>query len=255
MMDWQSAKFFTKSLLSKYIDQKNNRDLEDWYYFLHIPKTAGTTFRYVIYEGFKQAEIYPNYYELNAKQNSTYLSWKSFKENEQDLFPKSKRWLIGHFGWAPLRHYDVHPPRVLVFFRKPIDRVKSSIIYHRKRGRVYSELSMDEILNNHSEREGLMQARQLGYRAKANNQQRVLKNLEKVDFIGISEQFERSLELCNAHFGWNLANVAKRNVGKYSDEFFTSDQLERIEEACSVDQVIYNKAVQLFEERCAKYGI
>ena len=52
-----------------------------------------------------------------------------------------------------------------------------------------------------------------------------MKNLESLDFIGLSERFDESLDLCNKTFGWSLKAI------------------------------IYNRGKVLFEERCAKHGI
>ena len=73
-----------------------DRAASEWYYFLHIPKTAGTTFRFVLYDYFEQAEIYPNYYELTVKQQSQYLVWKVLREKEDKVFHEGKKLLIAH---------------------------------------------------------------------------------------------------------------------------------------------------------------
>lgn len=225
--------------------------MSEWYYFLHIPKTAGTTFRFVLYDYFDQSEIYPNYYELAVHQKSRYLGWKKYKEKEKSLFHNGKKILIAHFGWLAMNHYKDHPPKTLTFLRDPIKRVKSAIIYLQQSGRMYEGLTIDEIINDYVIREGSMHARQMGYRPKRDNMSQALKNLESIDFIGISERFDDSLTLCNYTFGWDLQPIPKRNVGSYKPDEFTPEQIEKITKACEIDYIIYHRGVELFEERLA----
>ena len=232
-----------------------NRVDSDWFYFLHIPKTAGTTFRFVLYDYFEQAEIYPNYYELTVKQKSQYLGWKAFREKEGKIFHAGKRLLIAHYGWAAVKHFKKHPPRVITFLRDPVKRVKSTILYHQKPNRMYAGMSIDEIVDQYALREGALQARQLGYRPKKDNIQRALKNLESIDFVGISEQFDDSLRLCNQTLGWSLEPIPKRNVGSYDMATFTQEQLEKIIAACELDNILYERGKELFIKRCAEHGI
>ena len=231
-----------------------NRSEQKWYYFLHIPKTAGTTFRFMLYDYFEQAEIYPNYYELTVKQRSKYYGWKDFNKQKDQLFHNGKRLLIGHFGWAVMRHFTAHKPNTLTFLRDPVKRVKSAIIYLRKKDRMYAGMSIDEVVDTYLVREGSLQARQLGYRPKRGIEE-ALKNLESIDFIGISEQFDKSLALCNLTFDWDLKAIPKKNVGSYKEEQFTPEQIEKIKASCEIDNIIYNRGVEFFNERCAKHGI
>ncbi len=231
-----------------------NRSEEEWYYFLHIPKTAGTTFRFVLYDYFDQAEIYPNYYELTVQQRSRYFSWKEFNPSKDQLFHNGKRILIGHFGWAVMRQYSTHKPLTLTFLRDPVKRVKSAIVYLRKRDRMYAGMSIEEVIDKYLRKEGTLQARQLGYQPKRGTEV-AIRNLESVDFIGISEQFDKSLALCNQTFGWDLKSIPKKNVGLYKEESFTPGQIEKIKAACELDYIIYNRGLELFEKRCAQHGI
>lgn len=229
--------------------QSFDRSQSEWYYFLHIPKTAGTTFRHILYENFDQSEIYPNYYELVIKQRSRYFSWKEFRGQTETLFHNGKKLLIGHFGWRVITHNKEHPPRTLTFLRDPLSRVKSAIFYLQKRNRMYSGMSVDEIIDQYILREGSLQARQLGHNPKRDNINQAISNLESIEFIGISERFDQSLQLCNHTFNWELRSIPKRNVGTYSTEAFSAQQIDKIREACEIDYIIYNRGVELFEER------
>ena len=255
-MDYHDLKYIRKLAMEK-LFQRNNfqRDNNNWFYFLHIPKTAGTTFRYVLYDSFLQDEIYPNCYELQIKQKSKYLGWNQFKVNETQLFPAHKKWLVGHTGFIPIKHFKYHPPLTLSFLRNPKSRVMSSIIFHQKMNRQYTKMTIDEILDKYLDLEGSIQARSFGYLPKLENLKIAIKNLEKIEFLGISEQFERSLSLCNHTFNWNLKYDKPRNKGNYTSAVFSDEQINRIKQGVKIDQIVYEHALSLFEERCAQAGL
>lgn len=233
-------------------DKEFSRENDQWYYFLHVPKTAGTSFRFVLYDYFKQYEIYPNYPRLIFGQGSQYIGWKQFKAQEQNLFPIHKKVLIGHFGQNPIQFYKSNPPITLSILREPIERVKSSIIYHMIKGRRYHGMSIDEIIDQYAHREGLVQPQMFGYRSKEKNLDQALRNITNLDFVGISERFEQSIQLCNHKFDWTLKTIEKKNVGLYNKDSFTVDQIERIKDACEIDFKVYARALELFEERYTK---
>jgi hypothetical protein len=120
---------------------------------------------------------------------------------------------------------------------------------------MYADMSIAEIVDEYATREGTLQARQLGYRPKQDNVNKALINVEALEFIGISEQFDKSLALCNETFGWDLQAIPKKNVGSYKEDPFTPEQIEKIKAACEIDYIIYNRGLELFNKRCVKYGI
>ena len=119
---------------------------------------------------------------------------------------------------------------------------------------MYAGMSIDEVIDKYLNKEGSLQARQLGYHPRRGIDE-TMKNLESLDFIGLSERFDESLDLCNKTFGWSLKAIPKRNVGNYTQSSFTQEQLDKINAACEIDKIIYNRGKVLFEERCAKHGI
>ena len=249
----KSVQYILEHFKGQLFDPVVNRIDEPWFYFLHIPKTAGTSFRHVLYETFAQGTIYPNFYELNVKQKARYLSWGEFAKNEPQLFTDKKRILIGHFGWAPMNYYKLHPPKLLAFFRDPLERVKSSIVYHQRRGRIYSGLKIDDILDKYMVREGALQARNLGFNKKTDNLNQVLERIDQIDFIGISEEYDHSVALCNKVFKWQLKSGPRFNVGVKARNYFTSYQKERILEGCKIDSIIYDYARKKFRKKCEDY--
>ena len=253
-MDFKELKLLLKLKFSRSKISEFNRLDSPWYYFMHIPKTAGTTFRYTLYEAFSAELIYPNYRELS--ETIKYLKWSDLKPRIDTVFPRHKMFFIGHYGYTPISYFKNNKPQVLTFLRQPHRRVMSTIIFQQRPGRIYENMTISEIMDKELSRMAIAQARSFGYKPGKNEDvNRLFRRMEQIEFIGISEQFERSVALCNATFGWDLKVMKSRNVGRYKPSIFSEEQLARINKASEVDQQVYAYGLQLFEERCAKHGI
>ena len=255
-MDHHNLKFIIRDL----VQLTSNRQREslsgaNWYYFLHIPKTAGTSFRFSLYNYFSPKLVYPHTVEYYLKNKSQYISWSDFIEQESGNFPHRKKLLIGHFGLNPLDHYHEHLPKTLCFLRDPVKRVISTVVYHQQKKRKFANMTIDQILDKHLLREGNLQSIYFGYDLQKDNRQETLDNLKKLEFVGISEQFDRSLKLCNRIFNWDLKPVKPRNVGKYKISNFTNEQINRIKNSTNIDRILYNTAVDIFNRRCKEFNV
>lgn len=221
----------------------------DWYYFLHIPKTGGTTFRYCLYNYFSPRIIYPNSLDFFLKQNGCYLEWPQFKADLDHYFSTEKKVLIGHYGIAPLSQLRASRPKTLSIFRDPKTRFISSLQYHLEPGRRYHGKSVDQILAENGSAEGNMQARSLGYRPKRENINHILDRLHSLDVICIFEEFDRSLEVVNRKLGWSLQPTPPRNAAKNKIELSNS-QLDHINSLCMTDYLVYKECLEIFSDQC-----
>ena len=203
---------------------------------------------------FNPGLVYPNYQELS--KTGKYIVWQEFKNNLDTQFPPYKMWLMGHYGYKPITYFRDNKPKALTFLRQAQNRVMSKIIFQQRPGRIYQDMTISEILNRELDKIAITQARSFGYKPGKNEDvSRLFRRMEEMAFIGISEQFERSISLCNATFGWSLKMSKSRNVGAYQQTIFSEEQLVQINKATQVDQQVYAYGLQLFEERCAKHGI
>ncbi len=246
-MDLIDLKYIAKAKLPT-----GGAKLDQLYYFAHIPKTGGTTLRYVFYDYFDNSQIYPNAYEYYVEQKGNFMRWPEFQKIQEELL-KTKKLIIGHYNVGPLHTLPLRP-KIFSMFREPSARIISSIRYHREKGRHYAGMTVEEILDQHLSREGWTQAVHVGYHPKKDNLQEALDNISAMECIGISEQFERSLQLLNMTFGWKLKNIRKRNVAK-KNNLLSTNHKKQISQASHTDQIIYDHALKIFEERCAQHRI
>lgn len=252
---------------------KSNESL----YFLHIPKTAGTSFTAILDNFFDFDDIYSEqvWHKLLQDKNRSFLQCKLIR---------------GHFGYG-LYHILPRKPLYITMLRHPIERTIS----------FYDHMCLEPIRNNWVSEDFLSGINSLsdifndGRKALvfSNNQVRHIsidlkipkilenKNIEKFrleefhEFIhsdiseekmlrlameqlshfvyfGIVEKFEKSLSLLYYTFGWKpLRHVRKLMVAprKTNKTAINEKTLEKITEYNKLDNQLYEYAINLFEQR------
>ncbi|WP_456417347.1 hypothetical protein [Thiolapillus sp.] len=248
------------------------------WYFLHIPKTAGTTFRVLLENSFHLQDICPAYEFFQVKQYS----------NEQLM---RFRLFRGHMGYN-LVNYLPQAPRTLVMLRDPMERAVSHFEYicrdpahpkHRiirERNLGLKEYLLDPVLSVEVTN---AQVRPLAHLADRTVLRKLLENagsqqdfacawphqegvlppddelldvalqrLEKMDFVGVAEKLDKAMELA----AWLLGASAPRrlqslniNPGRTRLEALSDDVLELLKQATLLDRQLYARGSDLFEKQ------
>jgi len=198
-----------------YIEFMKENNLSPFYFFQHIPKTAGTTLKQIVDEqyGYKNVLTYYN-------QNSEQL----LDDLEPLLIVNPKyRALIGHF------HFGLHerfsfPSTYITFLRHPITRTISHyqerVINHPERlqDRNGNNQTLLESIKTNPENYSDYQCKMLAsktLRKKSNYHicERALENLsEKFSRIGLVEYLDKSITLLASKFVWKLVKYDKLDV-------------------------------------------
>jgi len=212
--------------------------------FVHIPKTAGTSFRAAFLAASSADKIVYDY-NLNAVETSDII--KELCYNAQDLWflqeqlSKNKiELLAGHFD---VQNYlsSFGAENMATFVREPISRVISEYKH---------------FVRNYGFDKGF----ESFYRQAAfiNKQSKALGStpLSALGFIGITEQYPKSLEVFNCIYNKKIKEL-KLNlaVDQEAVEFELSEaQKQEITELNRVDVNLYNRCVQWFKqlEKCAE---
>ena len=223
---------------------------DEWFFVMHIPKTAGTTLRYTLYNHTRSEDIYPSYDTLQNKQNGKYKPGKDFiAEGMQELFPSKFHLLMGHLPYQFQKHFAIKP-KVISFLRDPLQRTISNILHLKRKNPRFSAMSPEEIFIDR--RTGLenMQCRLFGYHKRRDNFNQALENLDKSAFIGITERFEESIELLNQIFNWPLVARKPMNKTIKSTESEISPLFkEQLLEGLKKDYILYHRAIKNFEAK------
>ena len=252
---------------------KNN----DILYFLHIPKTAGTTF----------ARVLENYFDLDSICPEQL--WHEIIRKNQVNF-SNIRLIRGHFGYGIHRILSKKPIYSTIL-RDPFERAISSV-EHSKRDpdlRFLSEnkflgKTLDEILetpdikyywNAQTDYIGIdvdvmkitknwdkkaianfELGKQMKFIRDKTSPKKLVssakKNLSQFHFVGLAEKFQESLFLLCYTFGWRpirsnwKLNVSPKRAHKNN---LTPNQLNRVNDAISFDLKLHEFGKELFESR------
>ena len=247
----------------------NNKTL----YFLHIPKTAGTSLISILDSYFQSERI------LNAHTWGELLPLMPL-DFSKFLFVR------GHFGYSVIRLFKKEPI-CITLIRDPIKQMISAYkMLSRqpndiKRFQIPNEKSLSELIEG-PYLEGLKNPQthwlvidqdilkktknfaknQLeNYRPEEDQNllpmisyERFLKiakkRISEFTFVGIVDRMEESLFLLHYIFGWKpIRNKIKENVAPDSSNEITKKALEKLEKNTKIDQKLYRYACNLFEEK------
>jgi len=254
----------------------------DILYFLHIPKTAGTSITNILENNFNHDKVFPE------------VIWPKLIENLPSDFSKY-RLIRGHFGcWI----YKLLPktPVTITILRKPLEQTLSlyahqlrafeagdpeSIIKHKNEtlGEIFEDpkrrliftnhqirnLSLDfdiKALKNALKKEGKLTneiRKQHRPKLPSQNQEDLLKiakeHLMGFAFFGIAEKFEESLFLLYYTFGWfPVHSVPILNISPERKKIkdFSEEAANTVIKLTRFDEQLYEFAEKIFDERFKK---
>lgn len=220
-------------------------DTTDTIFFMHIPKTAGTSVRHSAIEYFGEDRAMLLYGD-GAKSTSLPLQERFFGTwshlNQTQRFQMLSDYLVENripffSSHARLDQLPCFVPgRAFAIFREPVARVVSHYRQHLKR---HPWLPIEEFIELPVQQN--VQFRTLGKTA-----------LEQIGIIGLQNQFEETLARVNRFFQIELS-VAKMNtsplVAQIKNRFLSQDLLERIEKLNDKDMDLYERARKRFAEQ------
>lgn len=226
-----SIKQRLKRLLLTLINKKDNT----LSVFIHIPKTAGTSFR----ASLEKNEYVIRDYGDGKEHTSDTVNEHVYENNDlyalKESLSNRDTWLCGHMHLA--KYIGIAEPQNMVtFVRDPVARVISHFNHEARWGK--SDVTMESFLNS--------------YNAK-NSQHRFLNALpiSLIGFVGITEQYPQSLALLDSHMAIKVEEARiNKNDKKISDvDDLDTEILTRIREQNTLDQQLYTSAKSLLEER------
>jgi hypothetical protein len=251
---------------------------EDRLFFIHVPKTAGTTLIPLIDMHFHEREICPA------------QLWRELVRIPQETLP-AYRLFRGHFGGGGLDSFLPKPPICMTMLRAPLPLAVSTFKFiQREPGTRVHKLVHDMNLDlagflDHSETRGKIankQTRHLSFclehdpesgpifmhdeslavidgwvkrhRARVAPRERLERakaKLRDCAFFGLVERFEDSMDLMCHTFGWPpVGPVQKLRVAPHRDREQLDDTLlKRVAELNDQDIELYAFAERLFDER------
>lgn len=214
----------------------------DAYLFVHVPKTAGTSFRLALDEVFPGRTAYdyaPRAPETCAAVRAHVYGKEDMAALEAALAAAQVVVLGGHVNYS--RYASLFPPeRVVSFLRQPLARIVSEY--------------------EHACRHNGFQGQLMDFAAIPRNQNLQSKMLRGVPLagaalIGITERYGESLSLLTERTGWRVPELI-RNVNPRRQDLagsypLTDDEETQLREWNREDLAFYAEAVAMFDEAVA----
>lgn len=228
---------------------------DDNYYFLHINKTAGMSLLFALYEHFPYRQIQPDFVNFFKPWVRSYISNpRILKERAAQLQATRTRIVAAHVRVPFAKTIIGTDPRILTMVRDPRRRLVSHILFdHREQGK---GADFKTIAEREDRRIYRVQSHLLGYDYARDNLGQVAANLQQFDFVGLTEEYERSIRLCNKVFGWQLRSDIRKNSATMS----TAQDRAAVEQVVDNDLLVkefevYELAKARFYALCAQHGI
>ncbi len=207
--------------------------------FIHIPKTAGTSFRVAAEKYFGEDNTFYDY-SAKSPETSAEILENVYKKNDlyslyRSLEQHSQSFLSGHFSankYAPL--YDVL--NIVTFVREPVKQVLSHYNHFK---------------NNYGYDKGLQEfAKEERFR---NIQSR---NLQTMDvrlygFIGLTEEYNTSIDLFNRLFdtAFPHMHINEKSTNSLSIKDIKEKDIKMIKELNKQDVELYDTVKRQFKIR------
>lgn len=206
---------------------------------MHIPKTAGTSFR----ASLEKSELVVCDYGKGKEHTSAVVSEYIYDRDDtyglKEQLSQEDTWLCGHMH---LNKYlgIVEPQNIVTFVREPVERVISHFNHEVRWGD--SSITLEQFLSSN--------------RAQ-NFQHRFLQGLplSLIGFVGVTEKYSASLDLIDNEIGLKVEDTKINENTKKVNEI---DDLERhhldvINSNNELDKDVYANANTLFEQRRTLY--
>lgn len=220
--------------------------------FIHIMKTAGTSFRRMLQEELGSENIFPSDRNLEKLPNGWYLLPEKILES-YNLLPKHKV-LIGHFP-ASIINKLPNKYSAAVFLRDPLQRSLSTIKHHSN----LQNKSPEYLINDQDFLERYIknyQTKILGmdlvvdpnlcYEIDEKILTNALARINQFEFVGITEKYEESCRVFDKTYKTNIASRIKRENVSRSEESELLFLKNIIQPLIDKDQILYEHALKSF---------
>jgi hypothetical protein len=230
--------------------------------FVHLPKCAGTTLNRIIeweYDPMRVFSIDPILFLGSYKKIN---QWPAERLARMQVFK-------GHMPFG-IHQRLPQPSTYITFLRDPVERVISAYYFARNyflhpKHRWVSKLTLEEYVRvspNHN-----VQCKYISGRPFVGDHHAGECDTGTLDaakeniswyfsLVGLTERFDEGLAILKIMFDWKIAKYAKFNVTKsrLKKTSLPASTVELIAERNKYDVALYEYAVPIFNETCAKYG-
>ncbi|HAT1978872.1 sulfotransferase family 2 domain-containing protein [Legionella pneumophila] len=219
-----------------------NTNLEfDWlsmsdskFFFVHIPKTAGTSFRKSLESFFGFNRIMYDYSPSSVETSEVIIRYFYKKNSDTYNFFKEIQDIKAVSGHVPIMKYlpFFGISQTMTFVRNPLEQMISHYLHYMQHNGFQGTLQ--QFIKN----PGIYDCQALMLRHVP---------LELIGFIGLTEHYDRSVKLINHQYQLNLETLHLNQTP--SGFTIDPDAINDIQSLIAHEQQLYNKAKKIFKER------
>ncbi len=237
--------------------------MDDPHFFIHIPKTAGTAFKELLYNHFHQDDFFPNRQTV-LDNNGLYPHFDQIIKSEEPK--KSPNILIGHYPYATHQIIKGEVKKTVIL-RDPIQRAISNVFHFKNYDKKMKDLSPLEVYKRGKMHLNNFQVRYLTDKGINLNMKFItpkplnekdlesaIANMQSCSVVGISEQLDRTVKLTNKVYNWDLKMPKRVNVAK-TEKNISDKLLNILKKENALEQKLYAQACKRFELLCTQHGV
>jgi len=222
------------------------------FFFVHVMKTAGATFRQHVYNNFADGEVYPIKGVDDMFHANTSIQYLLDRSPEQHA---ATRAYTGHFPFIASQMLDCNPITFTIL-RDPIDRTISYLKHAKVTHAQHADLELDEIYDDEFYFKCFMHNHQVKIFAMDRtdklesymdvidiDEKRVetaLAHLDEVDHVGFTDDLGHLMGTLSERYGWSFDEVPDIHVSDPID--LPAGLRERITVDNAADIEFYNRA-------------
>ena len=210
------------------------------YFFLHIPKTGGTSVRKMMMSNYASICQVANIKQLKSQ------------------YDPNKRLYIGHFNFGVHEKINVKNFKYLTFLRDPIDRAISHYNYVKNRPNdpFYENSNKYDLISYICKIREVQDNQSLKIYGKFNQRNVSIDGINEIiekhfAFVGITELMDVCLKRMSSVLNLELSNVGHENRNTTNTEvergYLSRDTLEIIADLNKLDIELYEQRRRIFE--------
>jgi len=214
--------------------------------FIHIPKSAGTTFHRILSPNYKMRVIKGSW---EVYENSRYFE-KVTSEPGYDRDEMFKRYEVIRGSFPYQRFYYLKKKykwKLITWVRDPVERLISNYnhLVHRPSPSLYKKGAKQKLV---FEKARSMNIVEFSKYLSDFNTRHIGEDPSIFDFIGVVERFPKSLDLFNKKFNSRLQNRKRSNVHRWKKRVEVSQEVkEELKSHHPKDYKFYNNVIKRYE--------